>query len=111
MAPTTNMTNTTRTPVWWCAALVALALAAATTAGAQQLQGTLSLGGGTATDQRGVRSSAATVSPSLLIVPDPRLSVALSGTATRFQGNDWSAGGTASAGTRLPLGGGLALAA
>jgi Glycogen recognition site of AMP-activated protein kinase len=93
------------------AALVALALAVAPIAAAQQIQGTLSLGGGTATDQRGVRSSAATISPSLLIVPDPRFSAGLSGTATRFQNQDWSAGGTASAGMRLPLGSGLALAA
>jgi hypothetical protein len=93
------------------AVLVTLALAAAPIAAAQQIQGTLSLGGGTATDQRGVHSSAATISPSLLIVPDPRFSVGLSGTATRFQNQDWSAGGAASAGMRLPFGDGLALAA
>jgi hypothetical protein len=57
-----------------------------------------------------VRSNAATISPSLLIVPDPRFSFGLSGTATRFQNQDWSAGGAASAGMRLPLDGGLALA-
>jgi hypothetical protein len=111
----TDMTNTTRSPIHRRAALVTLpvtlALAAAPIARAQQIQGALSLGGGTATDQRGVHSSAATISPSLLIVPDPRFSVGLSGTATRFQNSDWSAGGTASAGMRLPLGGGLALAA
>ena len=106
------MTNTSRSSISRRAALVALTLAATPPIGAaQQLQSALSLGGGTATDQRGVRSSAATISPSLLIVPDPRFSVGLAGTATRFQSEDWSAGGTASAGARLPLGGGLAVAA
>jgi hypothetical protein len=86
-------------------------VASARRAGGQQVQGALSLGGGVATDQRGVRSSAATLSPSVLILPDPRLSVGLSATATRFQTRDWSAGASASAGTRLPLDGPLAIAA
>jgi Glycogen recognition site of AMP-activated protein kinase len=107
-----DMAHSTPFPALRRGALMALVLAAAAaTARAQQVRSAVSLAGGTATDQRGVRSSAATISPSVLIVPDPRLSVGLSGTATRFQGSDWSAGGTASAGTRLPLGGGLSLAA
>ena len=96
-----NMMNSTRSLIYGCAALVMLA--AAPIAAAQQVQGALSVGGGSATDQRGVHSSAATISPSLLFVLDPRFDVGVSGTATRFQNSDWSAGGTASAGLRLPL--------
>jgi hypothetical protein len=88
-----------------------LLAAAATRADGQQVQGALSLGGGTATDQRGVHSTAATLSPSVLLRPDPRLSLGLSATATRFQTRDWSAGASASAGTRVPVAGPLAIAA
>ena len=89
----------------------ALALAAPALAAAQQVQGSLSLGGGIATDQRGIRSSAATLAPSVLFLPDPRLSLGISGSLTQFQGHDWAAGAGASAGVRVPVAGPVALAA
>jgi hypothetical protein len=80
-------------------------------AGAQQVNGTLSMNGGSGTDQRGVRSNAVTMSPSLVVIPDPRLSVGLSATATRFQSSDWAAGAGVTGGTRLPIAGGFAFSA
>ena len=93
------------------AVALALLFSAAATGRAHQVLGSVSLGGGVATDQRGVRSNAATVAPSVLFLPDPRLSVGLAGSYTRFQGRDWAAAGGANAGMRLPLAGPLALAA
>lgn len=91
-------------------ALLAM-LALGTTASAQRVEGSVALGGGAATDQRGVHSSAASITPALLMVPDPRLSLSLSATGTRFQTSAWAASGSAGAGLRLPLIAGLALAA
>ena len=69
----------------------------------------MSLGAGSATDQRGVRSNAVTIAPSVLLVPDPRFSASLGLSATQFASNVRALGGTGTLGTRLPLGSVLAL--
>ena len=69
------------------------------------------MGGGTATDQRGVRSNAVTIAPSVLFAPDPRFSAALAASATQFGSSARALGGTATLGTRLPVGSIVALAA
>jgi Glycogen recognition site of AMP-activated protein kinase len=71
---------------------------------AQQIQGALSVTGGSATDVLGVTSRAVTLVPSLTIVPDPRAAFTLSGNATRFDNRQWAAGAGASAALRFPLG-------
>lgn len=78
--------------------------------GAQVVQGGLTVGGGMATDQRGGRSNAVAISPSLLYAPDPRLSASLGLSATRFASSVSALGGSASLGTKLPLGAGLFIA-
>ena len=78
---------------------------------AQALRGEIAVGGGSATDQRGVRSSAVTVAPSVLIALDPRFSAAMAASATRFGSQGRAMGATATLGTRLPVGSVFALAA
>ncbi len=78
---------------------------------AQVVRGDVSVGGGTATDQRGVRSSAVTVAPSLLYIPNSMFSAGLSGSATHFGSNAQALGGSGSLGARLPLGRVFAVAA
>jgi hypothetical protein len=73
-------------------------------AGAQIVRGEISVGGGVATDQRGVRSNAVTLAPAVLLAPDPRFSAMLAGSATQFESSVRAIGGTATLGTRLPLG-------
>ena len=80
-------------------------------AAAQVLRGEIAVGGGTATDQRGVRSNAVTIAPSVLLAPDPRFSAALAASATQFGSSARALGGTATLGVRLPLGNVVALAA
>lgn len=70
----------------------------------QQVQGTLSVTGGSATDVLGVTSRAVTLAPALTFAPDPRASFSVSGSATRFDNRQWAAGGAASVGLRAPLG-------
>ena len=77
---------------------------------AQVVRGDLSVGGGTGTDQRGVRSSAVTIAPSVLFVPNALVSVGVSGSATHFGSSARAIGGTASFGARLPLGSVLSVA-
>ena len=76
---------------------------------AQVVQGGLSVGAGVATDQRGVRSNALTVAPSVVLAPDPRVSASIGLSATQFQSNVRALGGTGSLGTRLSLGSVFAL--
>lgn len=90
---------------------LAAAVLLASTASAQRIDASVSLAGGSATDQRGIHSSAATIAPSLLIIPDEHLSLGLSGSGTRFQSGGWAASGSGTLGVRVPLGAGLALAA
>ena len=78
---------------------------------AQVVRGDVSIGGGTATDQRGVHSSAMTVAPSVLFIPNAMFSAGLSGSATHFGSSAQAYGGSGSLGVRMPLGGVLALAA
>ena len=80
-------------------------------ASAQLVRGEVAASGGVATDQRGVRSSAVTLSPSVLLAPDPRFSAALAASATQFGSSAHALGGTAMLGARLPLGSVVALAA
>ena len=71
---------------------------------AQQVQGALSVTGGSATDVLGVTSRAVTLVPSLTILPDPRAAFTINGTATRFDNQQWAAGAGGAAALRAPLG-------
>ena len=71
---------------------------------AQVVRGDVSVGGGTATDQRGIHSSAVTIAPSLLYLPNALFSAGLSGAATHFGANAQALGGSGSLGVRVPLG-------
>ena len=77
---------------------------------AQLVSTTVSVGGGTATDQRGVHSSAVTVAPSLVFIPNALFSAGLSGSATRFGSNGQALGGSGSLGLRVPFASTFALA-
>src|SRR5688572_33079189 len=79
------------------------ALAAAGTAGAQGAEGRLAVGGGTATDARGVTSTAVTVAPALSLSGESSLLV-LGGSFTRFAGEGWTVGGNAAVAERTALG-------
>jgi hypothetical protein len=70
----------------------------------------LTLGGGTATDLRGVRSGSYQIAPSATLFPHPNLRLLVGGRGTRFASREWSVAGEASADARLPLGGPVALA-
>ncbi|HEU4996526.1 MAG TPA: glycogen-binding domain-containing protein [Gemmatimonadaceae bacterium] len=83
------------------AAIVATLLASSGV-GAQQ-QGEISISGGTATDQRGVRSSAVTLAPSVLLAPSARVALSLGASATRFQSGGQSIGGAGVLSARHPL--------
>lgn len=83
------------------------ALLVATLAGrvdAQQVQGALSVTGGSATDVLGVTSRAVTLVPALTFVPDPRAAFMINGSATRFDNQQWALGGGAATAVRMPLG-------
>jgi hypothetical protein len=68
-----------------------------------QATGRVSVVSGTATDQRGVRSAALTVAPSVSYSADPRVGLVLFGSATRFAEEVMAYGGGAGLGARLPL--------
>jgi hypothetical protein len=70
----------------------------------------LTLGGGTATDLRGIRSGSWQIAPSATLFPHPNLQLLVGGRGTRFASRDWSVAGEASVDARLPLGGPLAFA-
>ena len=70
----------------------------------------LILGGGTATDLRGIRSGSWQIAPSAMLFPHPNLRLLVGGRGTRFASREWSVAGEASVDARLPLGGPLALA-
>jgi hypothetical protein len=86
---------------WRCAAALFLW---ASRVGAQQVQGSVTITGGSATDVVGTSSRALSVLPSLSFIPDPRLVLGLGGNGTRYDDQRWSIGGQASAAGRLPLG-------
>jgi hypothetical protein len=89
-----------RTLVW----LRAVAVVLASRATAQQVQGSVTISGGSATDVAGNTSRALTVSPTLSFIPDSRLAFGLGATGTRYDDQRWSVGGQASAAGRLALG-------
>ena len=67
---------------------------------------TLAVSGGSATDQRGVRSDALTVAPTFIVAPSEWFSVQLSGNYTSFRNQVWQFGGGGAFATRTaPLGG------
>jgi hypothetical protein len=70
----------------------------------------LTLGGGTATDLRGIRSGSWQIAPSATLFPRPNLRLLVGGRGTRFASREWSVAGEASVDTRFPLGGPVALA-
>src|SRR4051812_28621111 len=71
---------------------------------AQQIQGALSVSGGSSTDVLGITSRAATVAPSVAFAPDPRALFALDASATRFDNSQWSLAGGAATALRAPVG-------
>jgi hypothetical protein len=81
----------------------ALILAAASSrAAAQRTSAQLMVGGGTATDVRGISSSAVMLAPSLAIVSTgSAFRVGLSGTS--FGGGGWAAGGSSALDLRFPI--------
>ena len=84
---------------------------AVATASAQVVRGELAVSGGIATDQRGIRSNAATLAPSVLVSPDPRLVASAGVSATQFAAGVRAIGGTVAMSGRQPLGPVLAVAA
>lgn len=94
-------------------ALVAVAISTfvvGMSANAQLVSTTVSIGGGTGTDQRGVHSSAVTIAPSVLFIPNAMFSAGLAGSATRFGASGQALGGSGSLGVRVPLGSTFAVA-
>jgi hypothetical protein len=89
--------------------LCALTLLAAPLA-AQPAVVRLTLGGGTATDLRGIRSGSWQIAPSAMLFPISNLRLLVGGRGTRFASREWSVAGEASVDGRLPLGGPVALA-
>lgn len=75
-----------------------------------QAIGRLQMGAGSATDERGVRSNAIMVVPSVTFGQGGGAQLAIAGTATFFQGAAWSMGGGLAATSRTPIGAGLSLA-
>lgn len=63
----------------------------------------LTLGGGAATDLRGVRSGAYMVAPSATLFPNSNLRLALSARGTRFVSQEWALAGGAAADARVPV--------
>jgi hypothetical protein len=64
----------------------------------------VTVGGGSATDLRGVRSGAYSLAPSLTLFPAADLTLGLGGRTTRYTSGEWSLGGSAGMNARLPLG-------
>lgn len=69
----------------------------------------LTLGGGTATDLRGMRSGAYTVAPSATLFPHANLRLVIGARGTRFVTREWAIAGAAAADARLPVTGSTAL--
>lgn len=90
----------------FCAASVVLAARAT----AQQVQGSVMIAGGSATDVIGTTSRALSVSPTLSIAPDSHVQLGVGATGTRYDDQRWSFGGQATTSARLPLVSHVALA-
>jgi hypothetical protein len=92
---------------WICVSAFALA----TRVAAQQVQGSMTIAGGTATDIAGTTSRALTVAPALTFTPDSHALFGIGATGTEYGDRRWSLGGQASAAVRLPMGSHLAVTA
>jgi hypothetical protein len=79
------------------------------TRAAAQTQSQVSVTGGLATDQRGVRSTALIVAPSVLLVAQPATTLAFDANFTRFDDEGLSIGGGAALNHRDQFAGSLAL--
>jgi hypothetical protein len=89
---------------------LALSVALGSHVGAQQVQSSVSVVGGSATNVAGVTSRAVTITPSLSYAPDPRVTLGVDLSGTRYGDAGWSIGGSGSTAARLPLGRFAALA-
>jgi hypothetical protein len=72
-------------------------------AAAQAPMARLSLGAGSATDLRGVRSGAYVLAPALSLFPSSNVMVGLNGRGIRYAGEGWSLGGGGSINGRIPV--------
>src|SRR5260221_14131679 len=84
------------------AAFARLALLVAAPLHAQMMRGEISVSAGVATDQRGFRSNAITLSPSVVLAPDPRLTAGPPLSGTQFGSHPRAPGGTAGPRPRPP---------
>jgi hypothetical protein len=92
------------------AALAVISLVVATVpAAAQRPQARVSVGGGSATDIRGVRSAAYSLSPSVLVFPGASSVLVLGGRGTSFTTGEWAVGGNLLLLSRQPVVGPLGL--
>src|SRR5260221_12433059 len=82
------------------AAFARLALLVAAPLHAQMMRGEISVSAGVATDQRGFRSNAIPLSPSVVLAPDPRLTAGLVPTGPQFRSHARGPFGTAGAAAR-----------
>ena len=73
-------------------------------ANAQDATTQIALTGGVATDQRGVRSNALGVAPSVSFAPSSKVSIQLGGNATRFASETFSLGAGSSVSGQDPIG-------
>src|SRR5260221_12728722 len=80
-----------------------LALLVAAPLHAQMMRGEIGVSAGVATDQRGFRSNAITLSPSVVLAPDPRLTAGVPPHRAPVCADARAARGTPSLGTRRPL--------
>lgn len=74
-----------------------------------QATGRVSVVSGSATDQRGVRSTALTIAPSISYSRDPRVGIVFFGSATQFAEDVLAYGGGAALSARVPVSGPLAV--
>jgi hypothetical protein len=86
-----------------CLPLCALILFAERAA-AQQSSAQIAIAGGTATDQRGIRSNALSIAPNISFAPNSRVLLELGAVATRFATETWSLGVGGSFSGRDPIG-------
>lgn len=54
----------------------------------------VSMAAGSSTDERGITSSSMTLAPTLVLAPDPKVSVSLGANATRYEAAGWLMGGS-----------------
>lgn len=75
-----------------------------------QTTGQIAVGAGSATDERGVRSNAVMILPSVTFASGADAALSIGGDATFFQNDQWSLGGMLGAHSRGAIGGGFAVA-